>query len=98
MLDRLAEQDVPDYAVGKISDIFLGRGITHSSKTMNNADGMEKTAEAMRWQADSGQQYSLSGGYFIGPAWDGHAYIDGNGLPPTAVYLNQLWASGLRPA
>ena len=53
--------------------------------------------EAMRWQADSGQQYSLIGGYFIGPAWDGQAYIDGNGLPPTAVYLNQLWASSLRP-
>ncbi len=53
--------------------------------------------EAMRWQADSGQQYSLIGGYFIGPAWDGHAYVDGNGLPPTAVYLNQLWAAGLQP-
>jgi hypothetical protein len=53
--------------------------------------------EAMRWQADSGHQYSLIGGYFIGPAWDGHAYIDGNGLSPTSVYLNELWASGLRP-
>ncbi|HXS63670.1 MAG TPA: hypothetical protein VN767_12540 [Streptosporangiaceae bacterium] len=53
--------------------------------------------EAMRWQADSGQQYSLIGGYFIGPAWDGHAYIDGNGLSATSVYLNELWASGLRP-
>lgn len=53
--------------------------------------------EAMRWQADSGHQYSLIGGYYIGPAWDGKAYIDGNGLPPTAVYLNQLWESGLRP-
>ncbi len=53
--------------------------------------------EAMRWQADSGQQYSLIGGYYIGPAWDGKAYIDGNGLPATAVYLNELWASGLRP-
>jgi hypothetical protein len=53
--------------------------------------------EAMRWQADSGQQYSLIGGYFIGPAWNGQAYVDGNGLAPTSVYLNELWAAGLRP-
>jgi Cornifin (SPRR) family len=51
----------------------------------------------MRWQADSGRQYSLIGGYFIGPAWNGQAYIDGSGTPPTAVYLNELWFSGLRP-
>jgi hypothetical protein len=52
---------------------------------------------AMRWQADSGRQESLIGGYFIGPAWDGHAYIDGNGLAPTAAYLNRLWVAELRP-
>ena len=53
--------------------------------------------EAMRWQADSGQQYSLIGGYYIGPAWNGQAYVDGNGLSATSVYLNELWASSLRP-
>jgi len=52
---------------------------------------------AMRWQADSPRSESLIGGYFIGPAWDGHAYIDGNGLAPTAAYLNRLWVAGLRP-
>jgi hypothetical protein len=52
---------------------------------------------AMRWVADSGQQISLVGGYFIGPAWNGLAYIDGNGTAPTASYLNELWAAGLRP-
>lgn len=52
--------------------------------------------EAMRWAADDGQRYDLIGGYFIGPAWNGVAYIDGNGTAPTAVYLNQLWVSGLR--
>jgi phosphopentomutase len=50
LLDRLAERHVPVYAVGKISDIFLGRGITHSVKTKNNDDGMEKTLQAMREQ------------------------------------------------
>ncbi len=53
LLDRLQEQEVPVYAVGKISDIFLGRGITHSVKTKNNADGMSKTSVAMSAQ-DSG--------------------------------------------
>jgi len=50
LLDQLAERHVPVYAIGKISDIFLGRGITHSVKTKNNEDGMEKTLEAMRQQ------------------------------------------------
>ncbi|HEY3940269.1 MAG TPA: phosphopentomutase [Bryobacteraceae bacterium] len=50
LLDQLAGQDVPVYAVGKISDIFLSRGITHSVKTKNNDDGMQKTMEAMKEQ------------------------------------------------
>jgi phosphopentomutase len=52
LLDRLSERNVPVYAIGKISDIFLGRGITRSVKTKNNADGMEKTIEAMSEQPD----------------------------------------------
>ncbi len=52
---------------------------------------------AMRWVADSGQRISLVGGYFIGPAWNGLAYIDGNGPAATATYLNGLWAAGLNP-
>jgi phosphopentomutase len=50
LLDKLAEHHVPVYAIGKISDIFLGRGISHSVTTKNNEDGMEKTMEAMRQQ------------------------------------------------
>jgi len=52
---------------------------------------------AMRWQADTGQPDSLIGGYFIGPAWTGQAYVGGNGVTATARYLDQLWISGLRP-
>jgi phosphopentomutase len=52
LLDQLAEHHVPVYAIGKISDIFLGRGISTSVKTKNNEDGMQKTAEAMRQQQD----------------------------------------------
>jgi phosphopentomutase len=47
LLDRLAEDDVPIYSVGKIFDVFLGRGIGESVKTKNNADGMAETLEAM---------------------------------------------------
>lgn len=47
LLDRLAAAGIPVWGVGKISDIFLGRGIAQSFKTKSNADGMAKTLEAM---------------------------------------------------
>jgi phosphopentomutase len=52
LLDRLAAKNVPVYSIGKISDIFLGRGITHSVKTKDNADGMRQTIDAMKAQID----------------------------------------------
>jgi len=52
LLDYLAERRVPVLAIGKISDIFLGRGITRSIKTKNNEDGMRITIESVREQAD----------------------------------------------
>ena len=45
----------------------------------------------MRWQAATGADISLIGGYFIGPAWNGLAYVGGNGPRPTATYLDALW-------
>jgi phosphopentomutase len=48
LLDRLAERDVFIHSVGKIFDVFLGRGIRESSKTKNNEDGMARTLDAMR--------------------------------------------------
>lgn len=48
LLDKLAERRVTVASVGKISDIFLGRGIGRSFKTKSNADGMTKTLEAMK--------------------------------------------------
>lgn len=53
LLDRLEERHVPVHSVGKIFDIFLGRGMEDSAKTKNDADGMAKTLEAMQ-KADSG--------------------------------------------
>jgi phosphopentomutase len=50
LLDKLQQASVPVHAVGKISDIFLGRGITHSVTTKGNADGMQKTEAALEAQ------------------------------------------------
>jgi phosphopentomutase len=47
LLDRLADRDVEIFGVGKIFDIFLGRGIRETEKTESNADGMAKTLRAM---------------------------------------------------
>jgi phosphopentomutase len=52
LLDRLAEREVPVYSVGKIEDIFLGRGITRGAKTKTNADGMAKTLQALEEQTE----------------------------------------------
>jgi phosphopentomutase len=48
LLDQLDDRGVLVYSVGKIFDVFLGRGIREQAKTKNNADGMAKTLEAMR--------------------------------------------------
>jgi len=47
LLDQLDERGVMVHSIGKIFDVFLGRGIRESSKTKSNADGMAKTLEAM---------------------------------------------------
>jgi len=40
VLDALSDAGIPVIGVGKISDIFAGRGITESHPTKSNADGM----------------------------------------------------------
>jgi phosphopentomutase len=47
LLDKLAEKQIDVYGVGKIFDVFLGRGINGHVTTKSNADGMAKTLEAM---------------------------------------------------
>jgi len=47
VLDRLAEHGVPVVGVGKIPDIFAGRGITRAVHTEGNADGLRRTAEIL---------------------------------------------------
>lgn len=45
MLDQLKDNNYSVIAVGKINDIFAGKGITEFVRTKNNDDGMEKTIE-----------------------------------------------------
>jgi len=47
LLDRLEERGVLVRSVGKIFDVFLGRGIRDGVKIKDNADGMAKTLAAM---------------------------------------------------
>jgi phosphopentomutase len=47
LLDCLEERGVLVHSVGKIFDVFLGRGIQESDKTQNNADGMSTTLAAL---------------------------------------------------
>ena len=47
LLDQLDAKSVRVFSIGKIFDIFLGRGILDHEKTKNNADGMAKTLAAM---------------------------------------------------
>ncbi len=45
MLDLLKASNYDVISVGKIYDIFAGKGITESNRTKSNADGMEVTLE-----------------------------------------------------
>lgn len=48
MLDILKHEGCTVAAVGKIHDIFAGKGITEFVRTANNAEGIERTLEYMR--------------------------------------------------
>lgn len=48
MLDLLNENGRTVYAIGKIEDLFVGRGITDSVHTEGNADGIEKNILALK--------------------------------------------------
>jgi phosphopentomutase len=47
LLDVLAEKKVPVFGVGKIHDIYNGRGVEQYVTTKNNADGMQKISAAL---------------------------------------------------
>ena len=48
MLDQLKEKGFDVIGIGKIHDIFAGKGLTEFSFTKNNEDGIEQTKERMK--------------------------------------------------
>ncbi len=48
LLDVLAERGVPVFGIGKIHDIYNGRGVEKYVTTIGNADGMTKLTESLR--------------------------------------------------
>jgi phosphopentomutase len=42
LMDVLAERNIPVFGIGKIHDIYNGRGVDHYITTRNNSDGMQK--------------------------------------------------------
>jgi phosphopentomutase len=50
LLDVLAERGVPVFGIGKIHDIYNGRGVEHYATTTSNADGVEKLEQEMAQQ------------------------------------------------
>ena len=48
MLDQLKEKGFDVIGIGKIHDIFAGKGLTEFSFTKNNEDGIEQTKEWMK--------------------------------------------------
>lgn len=52
MLDYIKEDGQEVYGVGKIKDIFNGKGVTKTIRTTSNQDGMAKTLEAVQEDSD----------------------------------------------
>jgi phosphopentomutase len=48
LLDQVKKSGKVVYAIGKISDIFNGKGITDAEHTVSNQDGVEKTISAIK--------------------------------------------------
>jgi len=48
LLDRLMAGGIPVLSIGKVKDLFAGRGITRAMPTATDSDGMDRLVEAVR--------------------------------------------------
>jgi phosphopentomutase len=48
LLDLLTRRGIPVVSIGKVNDLFAGRGIARSIHTASDADGMDRLNEVMR--------------------------------------------------
>jgi phosphopentomutase len=53
LLDRLTRHGIPVVAIGKINDLFAGRGIGRAVHTSSDAEGMARLAETMQGPEDA---------------------------------------------
>jgi hypothetical protein len=74
------------------SAAFSALDLPASANVLTVPVPMSTFTEPLRWQAGTGQPAALVGGYFMGPAVNGHANTDGAGLPQAGRYLNILWS------
>jgi len=54
LLDRLEQAQIPVWAVGKLADLFAGRGIARQLPTRDNHEGMVRILEAYGALPDPG--------------------------------------------
>jgi phosphopentomutase len=52
LLDLLTRKGVPVISIGKVNDLFAGRGITRATHTASDAEGMEVLTETLRDASD----------------------------------------------
>ncbi len=48
LLDRMTAQGIPVFSIGKVKDLFAGRGIARAVPTASDSEGVDRVVEAMR--------------------------------------------------
>ena len=90
VLDRIHGAGLPVIGVGKIEDIFSGRGLTESHHTEGNADGLRRTAELLT-RGDGGLifvnlvDFDMLFGHRRDPAGYARALVEADGFLPTLL-------------
>lgn len=76
-------------AYGRVPSFFLqaGRWLPANSTVLVLPYPTGTQTLPLSWQAATGMAFRMPGGYFLGPAWNGQAYVGGPGPRPTAVTL-----------
>ncbi len=92
LLDNMLKSGMTVIGVGKIGDIFAGKGISQSIKSSCNSDGMAKTREALA-QLDKGMVFTnlVDFDMLYGHRLDAHGF--GRALEEFDVWLKDFMAA-----
>jgi hypothetical protein len=96
----LVPRPYPGVAAGQPPPFFAaaGRWLPAGSTVLVLPYPTGTQTQPLAWQAVADMFFQMPGGYFIGPAWNGQAYVGGGGPTPTANTLIQIEQSGAAPA